>query len=71
MNTNIRNSCKKIAGCLVSEYSELLDKRMLVLGQQLDFPLRRPVHGYLEVIEIKTPLKGETGFHSDRSHTQL
>ena len=51
-----------------SEYSELLDKRNLVVGQQLDFPLRRTVDGYLDVIEIKTPLDGKSGFNHDRSH---
>jgi hypothetical protein len=51
-----------------SEYSELLDKRNLVVGQQLDFPLRRTVDGYLDVIEIKTPLKGKSGFIRDASH---
>lgn len=51
-----------------SEYSELLDKRNLVVGQQLDFPLRRTVDGYLDVIEIKTPLKGKSGFIRDTSH---
>lgn len=51
-----------------SEYSELLDKRNLVVGQQLDFPLRRTVDGYLDIIEIKTPLKGRSGFIRDASH---
>ena len=51
-----------------SEYSELLDKRNLVVGQQLDFPLRRTVDGYLDVIEIKTPLNGKSGFIRDTSH---
>ena len=51
-----------------SEYSELLDKRTLVVGQQLDFPLRRTVDGYLDVIEIKTPLNGESGFIWNSSH---
>ena len=51
-----------------SEYSELIDKRTLVVGQQLDFPLRRTVDGQLEVIEIKTPLNGKSGFKRDSSH---
>lgn len=51
-----------------SEYSELINKRSLVVGQQLDFPLRRTVDGYLDVIEIKTPLKGKSGFIRDSSH---
>jgi len=39
-----------------SEYSELLLSRILTVGDQLDFPLRRTVDGYLEVIEIKRPV---------------
>ena len=54
-----------------SEYSELIDKRTLVLGQQLDFPLRRTVDEYLEVIEIKTPLSGASGFLRDGSHNSF
>ena len=38
-----------------SEYSELLPNRILTVGDQLDFPLRRTVDGYIEVIEIKRP----------------
>ncbi|MCD4687301.1 MAG: DUF4263 domain-containing protein [Anaerolineae bacterium] len=41
-----------------SEYSELLPKRELARGLELDFPLRRTVDGYLEIIEIKRPLNG-------------
>ncbi len=52
-----------------SEYSELLDTRELVVRQHLDFPLRRTVDGYLEVIEIKTTLNGNSGFNYDRSHS--
>lgn len=51
-----------------SEYSELLEKRSLVAGQQLDFPLRRTVDGYIDAIEIKTPLDGKSGFKWDKSH---
>ena len=51
-----------------SEYSELLDTRNLVVRQQLDFPLRRTVDGYFEVIEIKKPLDGNSGFYCDKSH---
>ena len=51
-----------------SEYSELLDSRNMVVGQQLDFPLRRTVDGYLEVIEIKTPLDGKSGFNWNESY---
>lgn len=51
-----------------SEYSELLPIRSLVVGQQLDFPLRRTVDGYIDVIEIKTPLDGASGFIYDKSH---
>ena len=51
-----------------SEYSELLETRELVVRQKLDFPLRRTVDGCLEVIEIKTPLDGKSGFNFDKSH---
>lgn len=54
-----------------SEYSQLIDKRTLTVGKQLDFPLRRTVDGYLEVIEIKTPLGGKPLFRSDPSHNTL
>ncbi len=54
-----------------SEYSELLEERILVRGQQLDFPLRRTVDGYLEVIEIKRPLGRRSGFSQDGSHNPL
>ena len=50
-----------------SEYSRR-ERRKLVVGQQLDFPLRRTVDGYLDAIEIKTPLNGQSGFNWDRSH---
>ncbi len=51
-----------------SEYSELLDARNLVVRQQLDFPLRRTADGYFELIEIKKPLDGNSGFYYDKSH---
>lgn len=51
-----------------SEYSELLDRRVWVRDQQQDFALRRTVDGYLEIVEIKTPLAGKTLFRYDRSH---
>jgi hypothetical protein len=51
-----------------SEYSELLDQRKFTRNEQQDFMMRRTVDGYLEVIEIKTPLKGLPLFQYDRSH---
>lgn len=39
-----------------SEYSELLPYRSISNGIAVDFPLRRTLDGYLEVIEIKRPL---------------
>jgi hypothetical protein len=54
-----------------SEYSELLPKRALALGIQLDFPLRRTVDGYLEIIEIKRPINDEVLFTKDASHSGL
>ncbi|MCY4019601.1 MAG: DUF4263 domain-containing protein [Chloroflexi bacterium] len=38
-----------------SEYSELIPNRNFIKNRQVDFPLRRTVDGYLEVIEIKRP----------------
>lgn len=51
-----------------SEYSELVDRRTLTCDEQQDFVVRRTVDGYLEIIEIKTPLKGRALFRYDRSH---
>ena len=45
-----------------TEFCELLPSRQLTLGNELDFPLRRTVDGFLDVIEIKTPLRGGSGF---------
>ena len=41
-----------------SEYSELGKNRELTKGIEVDFPLRRTVDGYLEIIEIKRPKIG-------------
>ena len=41
-----------------SEYSELMKNRELTKGKKVDFPLRRTVDGYLEIIEIKRPKIG-------------
>jgi hypothetical protein len=49
-----------------SEYSELLPNRTLVKGNILDFPLRRTVDGYLDIIEIKRPQNGLSLFRKDR-----
>lgn len=51
-----------------SEYSELVDRRRWTRDEQQDFVLRCTVDGYLEVIEIKTPLNGEPLFRYDPSH---
>lgn len=45
-----------------SEYSRLIPNRNIVRNMQLDFPLRRTVDGYLDIIEIKTPLNGQELF---------
>ncbi len=42
-----------------SEYSELLDRRRITRDEQADFLLRRTTDGYIELIEIKTPLRGQ------------
>jgi len=54
-----------------SEYSELLDRRNWTRDEQHDFVLRRTVDGYLEIIEIQTPLEGKPLFLVDRSHGTL
>lgn len=51
-----------------SEYSELLDRRKWTRDEQQDFVVRRTTDGYIELIEIKTPLDGVPLFQLDRSH---
>lgn len=51
-----------------SEYSELLDRRRWTRDEQQDFVLRRTTDGYIELIEIKTPLEGADLFRFDSSH---
>jgi hypothetical protein len=51
-----------------SQYSELLDQRRWTRDEHEDFMLRRTTDGYIEVIEIKTPLNGANLFHFDTSH---
>lgn len=51
-----------------SEYSELLARRRWTRDEQSDFMVRRTTDGYIEVIEIKTPLGGAELFHHDNSH---
>lgn len=51
-----------------SEYSELLDRRNWTRGEEQDFMLRRTVDGYIEAVEIKTPLGGKSLFNYDKSH---
>ncbi len=53
--------------CFGSEYSELIDRRTWARDDKLDFMLRRTADNYLEIIEIKTPLK-EPLFIYDASH---
>lgn len=50
-----------------SEYSELLDRQVWTRDDKLDFMLRRTVDGYLEIVEIKTPLR-ESLLRHDKSH---
>jgi hypothetical protein len=55
-----------------SEYSELHPRRVWVRDQQQDFMLRRAADGYLEIIEIKTPLAlDQQLFLLDESHACL
>jgi Shedu protein SduA, C-terminal len=51
-----------------SEYSELLDRRHWTRDEQQDFVVRRTTDGYIELIEIKTPLEGTPLFNRDPSH---
>ncbi|SRR6266540_308678 len=51
-----------------SEYSELLDRRRWTRDEQQDFVVRRTTDGYIELIEIKTPLEGRALFNHDASH---
>lgn len=51
-----------------SEYSENLKRRNWTRDEQQDFMVRRTVDGYLEMIEIKTPLAGKSLFRYDGSH---
>ncbi len=51
-----------------SEYSELLPRRRFVRDSNLDFMMRRTSDGYVEIVEIKTPLRGRGLFQYDPSH---
>lgn len=51
-----------------SEYSELLGRRRWTRDEEQDFVLRRTTDGYIELVEIKTPLNGVNLFVHDRSH---
>ncbi len=51
-----------------SEYSRLQKTRHLTRDEQQDYLFSRTTDGYLEVVEIKTPLNGESLFGYDRSH---
>jgi hypothetical protein len=50
-----------------SEYSELLPRRTWTRDDRLDFMLRRTVDGYLDIVEIKTPI-AQPLFRYDQSH---
>lgn len=51
-----------------SEYSELLNRRNWTRDEKQDFVLRRTADGYIEIVEIKTPLNGRRLFLEDASH---
>jgi hypothetical protein len=51
-----------------SEYSELLPIRKLTRDEVHDFILRRTTDGYIELVEIKTPLGSKDLFLKDSSH---
>ena len=50
-----------------SEYSELFKRRVFIRDSQFDFVVRRTSDGYIEIIEIKTPLRGRPLFSFDES----
>jgi len=50
-----------------SEYSELLPRRTWTRDDRLDFMLRRTADGYLEIVEIKKPIR-EALLRYDQSH---
>ncbi|HSK73941.1 MAG TPA: Shedu immune nuclease family protein [Pyrinomonadaceae bacterium] len=52
-----------------SEYSELLDRRRWTRDEQQDFVVRRTTDGFIELIEIKTPLNSKNLFNYDASHS--
>jgi Domain of unknown function (DUF4263) len=54
-----------------SDYSELLDRRHWTPDEQQDFMLRQTIDGFLEIVEIKTPLAGKPLFVSDPAHSTL
>ncbi len=51
-----------------SEYSKLEDRRNWTRDSNLDFMLRRTVDGYLEIVEIKKPIKTSL-LRLDNSHS--
>src|SRR6266480_2133626 len=51
-----------------SEYSELLDRRNWTRDEKNDFVVRRTTDGFIEIIEIKTTLGGDSLFKYDASH---
>ena len=48
-----------------SEYSSILKRRNWTRDQQHDFVPRRTADGYIELVEIKTPLNGRNLFNPD------
>ncbi|WP_244470940.1 Shedu anti-phage system protein SduA domain-containing protein [Microvirga massiliensis] len=51
-----------------SGYSSQLDRRRWTRDEIQDFVLRRTTDGYVELIEIKTPMNGTRLFNRDSSH---
>ena len=51
-----------------TEYSCILERRRWTRDEIADFVPRRTADGWLELVEIKTPLNGQTLFSYDRSH---
>jgi hypothetical protein len=54
-----------------SEYSQLIPRRAMTRDQKQDFVQRRTTDGFLEITEIKTPLRGAPLFLPDDSHNSF
>jgi Shedu protein SduA, C-terminal len=65
--SDLQRMLKKNPWLFGSEYSRLVSRRTWTRDDRLDFMLRRTADDYLEIIEIKTPLR-QSLFRYDESH---